>query len=463
MIRNHGSFSRGLSVSAILALLVSLFPGSAVSGWIAAWEAPIASFGSMPVRAAASQRVTQVFGWNEARPSEILVKFRDDLDEGSARHSLAGHNLNIMMRIPRIDVWLVTSPELSATALVYYLEQSRDVLWAEHNGQVRASGAVTPYDNFYQAQQWNLRQIGLPEAWAFTTGDANPIAVIDTGIDLDHSDLAAKIWTNTDEIPGNGIDDDGNGYVDDVYGWNFVNDSTLMLEASHGTHVAGIAGAHTNNGIGIAGVSWQSPLMQLQALRSNGDGAWADVAEAIIYAADNGARILNLSFGGEAPSQTIQDAVSYARSQGCLLVAATGNNQSQPTPVEYPAAFPGVLAVAATTAGDTLASFSNGGPQVDVAAPGVDIFSTSDHNQYAVMSGTSMAAPHVSGLAALVWSLQPALTADQVTHVITSTARDIYTPGWDPRAGWGRIDALAAIRAIEPYRLWLPLVAHQFP
>jgi subtilisin family serine protease len=418
--------SRCVALIVVLVLLCSVLERPAVAGLDSGWDLPGAS------------------DKGEVWSGEILVKLRGGLDESSSQRFFAQRDLDVIKRIPRIDVWLVATADVSDTTCVQRLERSSDVLWVEPNGEVRAQG-ITPNDNFYQAQQWNLRLIGLPEAWVFTTGDATPIAVIDTGVDLDHPDLDAKIWTNAGEIPGNGEDDDGNGYVDDVHGWNFVNGSALLTEAPHGTHVAGIAGAHTNNSIGIAGVSWQSPLMTLQALNSNGDGTWADVADAIIYAADNGAHILNLSLGGEESSQTIEDAVSYARSQGCLLVAAAGNSESQPAPVLYPAALPEVLAVAATTDGDAPWSSSNRGPEVDLAAPGVNIFSTSAYSQYAQMSGTSMATPHVSGLAALLWSLQDALTADQVTHVVTSTAHDVYTPGWDQRTGWGRIDAQAAV------------------
>jgi len=370
---------------------------------------------------------------------------RDGTPHERIERLLTFHGLRVRRQIPRIGVWEVEGATETHDALLAALRRDPDVLWAEPNGWVHASGVV-PNDTFYQAQQGHLRLIGLPEAWVFTTGDANPIAVIDTGVDLDHPDLEAKVWTNADEIPGNDVDDDGNGYVDDVHGWDFVNgDAEPQDDQSHGSHVAGIAAAHTDNATGIAGVAWQSPIMPLKVLDNQGDGTWADVAEAIIYAADNGARILNLSLGGEESSQTIKEAVSYAQSQGCLVVAAAGNSDSQPAPVDYPAALPGVVAVAATTDDDTPASFSNRGPEVDATAPGVDIFSASRSGSYYFNSGTSMATPHVSGLAALVWSLQPAWTADQVTHVITSTAHDVYSPGWDARTGWGRIDAQAAI------------------
>lgn len=153
-------------------------------------------------------------------------------------------------------------------------------------------------------------------------------------------------------------------------------------------------------------------------------------------------------------------AITYARDQDCLIVAAVGNSIHQPASVEYPAALPGLLAVAATTESDSPWWYGNRGPEVDAAAPGVDIFSTSSYGGYARMSGTSMPTPHVSGLAALIWALRPTLTADQVAHVITSTARDVYTSGWDPRTGWGRIDAYAAILKAA-YRACVPIVSRQ--
>lgn len=393
--------------------------------------------------------------------AEVLFKVRPGLNQRVAAHKLsAQYGLTMIKRIPRIDVWVAASYGTNIVTVLHDLKHDQDVLWTELNGCVYASG-ITPDDDFYEAQQWNLRLIGLPEAWTFTTGNADPVAVIDTGISLDHPDLAAKIWTNVDEIADNGIDDDGNGYIDDVHGWNFVTGSTLIIGELHGTHVAGIAGAHTDNGIGVAGVSWRSSIMPLQALRGD-SGTYADVAEAIVYATDNGAHILNLSLGGEEVSDTLDLAIAYARDHGCLIVAAAGNNKDQPASVLFPAASQGVLAVAATMNGDTPWSYSNRGPEVDVAAPGVDIFSTSHHG-YGVMSGTSMAAPHVSGLAALVWSMEPDLTSDQVTYVITSTARDVYISGWDQRTGWGRIDAHAAIAFLKPYRNYLPAVTRQSP
>ena len=386
-------------------------------------------------------------------PSTFLVRVRQDLSREELEARLAPRRLLIVGQIPQIGIWIVedTRPGWTEPPLAT-LAREPSVLWAEPNGQVHVAG-ITPNDNYYQAQQWNLRLIGLPEAWVFTGGSAGPIAVIDTGVDLDHPDLAGKLWTNGGEIAGNDLDDDGNGYTDDVHGWDFVSsDGSPDDDHGHGSHVAGIAAAQTDNGAGVAGVAWESPIMPLRVLNRNGEGGWGDVLTAMVYAADNGASVLNLSLGQEpgdpqnpVPVQAVQATISYVQAAGCLVVAAAGNNDNQPAPVMYPAASPGVVAVAATTQSDGAWDRSNRGPEVDVAAPGVSIFSTTKNGGYTWLSGTSMATPHVSGLAALLWSLDPGLTADQVTHVITSTARDVHTPGWDERTGWGRIDAQAAV------------------
>lgn len=379
---------------------------------------------------------------------DVLVRVLPDMDGRSTRGFFAQHGLEVVRRIPQIDVWRVESRKADSDAVVGALAQSALVVWAEPNGQVHAAG-VDPNDNFYQAQQGHLRLMGLPEAWVFTTGGTDPIAVLDTGVDLDHPDLAAKVWINSGEIQGNDLDDEGNGYVDDVYGWDFVGSGAVPQDDhSHGSHVAGIAAGHTNNWIGIAGVAWEARIMPLKVLTSSGDGTWADVAEGLVYAADNGARVVNLSLGSEEYSNTIEEAVLYARSHGCLVVAAAGNSDRQPTDILYPAALPGVLAVGATTDTDAPWSLSNCGSRLDVAAPGVEILSANRSGSYYLSSGTSMATPHVSGLAALVWSLQPELTADQVASTITGTARDVYAAGWDQRTGWGRADAQAAVLSL---------------
>ncbi len=339
------------------------------------------------------------------------------------------------------------------------------VAFAELDYAIHTLG--TPNDPAWP-NQWGPTRIGAPEAWAVTTGASHVVvAVLDTGIQVSHEDLAANLWTNPGEIPDNGIDDDGNGKVDDVWGWRFYHewawngeeydylprqDNRVADDHGHGTHVAGIAGARINNGVGIAGMAGTARLMAVKVLDEYGNGWYSDLAQGIVYAVDNGADVINLSVGGEPASETLQEAVDYAHDHGVLVVAAAGNRDPHTgyDAVLYPAACEHALAVAATNQDDARPSFSNHGPQVDVAAPGTDIYSTWYRGNYFTQSGTSMATPHVSGLAALIWSARPNLLAAQVTEIITSTARDVnggtlQFPGWDEYLGWGRIDAAQAL------------------
>lgn len=276
--------------------------------------------------------------------------------------------------------------------------------------------------------------IDAPEAWNLTTGSSSIIvAVIDTGIDYNHSDLAANMWRNPGEIAGDGIDNDGDGFVDDVYGWDFANnDSNPMDDNNHGTHVAGTIGAVGNNGTGVVGVNWNVSLMALKFLDAAGNGFTSNAVLAINYATmmrerGNNVRVLNNSWGGGGYSQPLYDAIAASRDEGILVVAAAGNggsdgvgdnNDSVPN---YPSNYTldNVIAVAATTRTDTLASYSNFGvTSVDLAAPGSSILSTTRNNGYTTMSGTSMATPHVAGVAALAWSLVPDATYQEIRSAI---------------------------------------------
>jgi len=366
-------------------------------------------------------------------------------------------------------VCAVRVPLGQETAAIERLRRDPGVAFAELDYALHAAEAVVPNDPFWD-QQWGPSQIGAPEAWGITTGSSEVlIAVLDSGVQLDHEDLADKVWANPDEIPANGLDDDANGKVDDVHGWHFYHtwDGSRFIPAEdadvedgfgHGTHVAGIAAAAGNNGLGIAGISWGARVMSVKVLDDAGNGWYSDVALGIIYAADNGARIINLSVGGSPESATLCAAAEYAHRKGCLLVAAAGNTGGQ---VEYPAACENVLAVAATDPMDERASFSNIGPEVDVAAPGVSIYSTwAPWGGYASMSGTSMAAPHVSGVAALVWSRWPALSNEALTTQITRAVVDLGSPGWDESTGWGRIDAGRAV-SYGIHSLFLPMIPNQ--
>ena len=385
---------------------------------------------------------------------------------------------------PQIGVQALRVPAGEECTLLETLRRDPRVAYAELDYAVRATDAITPNDPDWPLQ-WGPAKIEAPAAWSIVTGTPDVvIAVLDTGVYLDHEDLASKLWTNPGEVPDNWVDDDGNGKVDDVHGWHFYHswtgstylpaeDGDVRDDNGHGTHVSGIAAAATNNGVGIAGLAWGARIMPVKVLNQYGDGFYSDLAAGIVYAADNGARVINMSLGGVEPSQTLCAAVDYARRHGVLVVSATGNDGAPW--VRYPAACPGVLAVAATDSNDQRAQadgryFSNYGPQVDLAAPGQDIYSTwchqniylklCDGDYYLAKSGTSMAAPHVSGVAALIWSRWLALTADVVALQITRTTVDVGSPGWDEYTGWGRLDAATAVTTLTvPADLWIQLSA----
>ncbi|MBD2329109.1 S8 family peptidase [Alkalinema sp. FACHB-956] len=273
---------------------------------------------------------------------------------------------------------------------------------------------------------WGEDLVNAPEAWARGyTGQNVVVAVIDTGVDYTHPDLENNIWYNSSEIFGNGIDDDRNGYIDDVMGWDFVNgDNSPMDEDNHGTHVAGTIAA-ANNGFGVTGVAYNARIMPIRVLDQNGQGASDVVALGIRYAANNRANVINLSLGGSY-SQAIIDAIQYATQLGSIVIMSAGNDAaSQPG---YPAAIATQvgIAVGAIDQNLNLGDFSNlAGTDPSMAyvvAPGVNVYSTVPGGRYAAFNGTSMAAPHVSGVAALMLSANPNLTPAQVRQIIIDTA-----------------------------------------
>jgi len=319
------------------------------------------------------------------------------------------------------------------------------------------AGLLHPNDPYYTSYAARyLQRLQAEEAWSQTLGDpAVVVAIVDTGVDCQHEDLQGGCWVNQDEIPNNGLDDDHNGYVDDRYGWNFPDDSNDPTDVHfHGTHVAGIVGARINNGLGIAGMAGRTTLMPLAVFQPQGVGTYYDLIRAVLYAVDNGARIINMSLGATTYSRGEALAMKYAWDHGVLPIAAAGNNNSDR--VFYPAAHPWVMSVAATDDGDIPASFTNYGTDISVAAPGVSIISTVPGNAYGALSGTSMATPHVAGLAALILARNPALTPAEVRATIQKQADDQVgppdqdTPGWDIHYGYGRINAARALAATSP-------------
>lgn len=274
--------------------------------------------------------------------------------------------------------------------------------------------------------------IDTPEAWDITADSSDMIiAIVDTGVDYNHPDLSENMWTNPEEIPDNGVDDDGNGYVDDVFGWDFVgdgddndtDDNDPMDLNGHGTHVSGIAAAKGDNALGVTGVCWTAKIMPLRFLDADGVGTVADEISAIDYAIANGAHIINASFGDDTFTQSEYDAISRANSEGILFVAAAGNLGPNDDPSQfYPASYnlPNIISVTATNQDDNLCWFSNyGATTVDVGAPGVHIYSTRPGGiRYQYMHGTSVAAPYVAGLAALIWGYDSGLTHYEIKDII---------------------------------------------
>lgn len=322
------------------------------------------------------------------------------------------------------------------------------VRYAEPDLAVRASGV--PNDPRFD-EQYALRNVGQAiqgalgtpgadiiavPAWTSYTGDPDfAVAVIDSGVDYTHADLAANIWTNSDEIPGNGIDDDQNGYVDDIRGWDFFqNDADPMDANGHGTHVSGTIGARGNNGVGVAGVNWRCSIVPLRFLGPSGNGSLSAAVKAIRYCRTNNIKVSNNSWGlltlpAYAP-QSLSDVIKNTQVVGHLFCAAAGNdvNDNDGVLANYPSSYPlgNIIAVAATDNRDELAWFSNwGATSVDLAAPGYDILSTWPGNQYTYASGTSMATPHVAGVVAMAYSLQSGLGYAQIRANVLAAVRPV--------------------------------------
>jgi subtilisin family serine protease len=301
---------------------------------------------------------------------------------------------------------------------------------------VSKAAGVSPYTDAPNlggnSNNWGADLIKAPTAWNNGyTGQGTIVAVLDTGVDYNHQDLKNNIWSNAKEITGNGIDDDGNGYVDDVQGWNFVDNNNNILDNNdHGTHVAGTIAAE-NNGIGVTGIAYNSKIMPVKVLDANGSGSYSNIAKGIYYAVDNGANVINLSLGGNSSNDTLKSAIEYASSKNVIVVMAAGNN-GDPVP-SYPAryAYNSGIAVGAVDKNNNLADFSNrSGPQeiTYVTAPGVNVYSTIPNNQYASYNGTSMAAPHIAGVVALMLSANHNLTESQVLQIIRSTSANSTNP-----------------------------------
>jgi len=354
---------------------------------------------------------------------QILVRFKPGVPAEKAaevHRRLGGQMVGV---IPQINVHIVRIPAGRVFEMVQAYLHEETVDFAEPD--YVAIAFYVPNDPGY-SYQWALPKIQAPEAWDLTRGSSTiRIAILDTGIDQDHEDLKSKIVANI----------------------NFTTSPTVDDRYGHGTHVAGIAAAVTDNGKGIAGVGFNCVLMNVKVLSDTGSGQYSWIASGIVWAADNGAHVINMSLGGTATSSTLEEAVKYAYSKGVVLVAAAGNsNTSDP---QYPAYYPECIAVAATDQNDAKASFSNYGAWVDIAAPGVNIYSTLPNHtnrlrtkNYGYLSGTSMASPHVAGVAALIKARYPNLSNAEVAYKLISTGDP--TTGFNPTIP--RVNAYKAVQ-----------------
>ena len=386
----------------------------------------------------------------------VLVKFRPGLAARSVRPLLEAYGSATIASVPGVALRVIAVPKgVTATEFLSALNRNPDVAVARPDPVTRI--AVRPNDKYF-GDQYALSNSGqvlddLPEqpqgkagadinatgGWDQTKGDSGVIiAVLDTGVELTHPDIKNKIVS-----PGKDFVNGDNDASDDLW---------------HGTHVAGIAAAETNNELGIAGVAWDCAVLPGKIIAASGEGDYGALILAIYWAVDQGAKVINLSLGGEERDDDLLAALKDAYEQNVVIVAAAGNEGG---PVLYPAAYDQYcLAVAATDYNDNRAAFSNMGPEIDVAAPGVDVLSlyptwdTPDgFAPYVYANGTSMATPHVAGLAALLKSLKPWLTAGEIMNIIRYSADDVNAdvfPGRDDQIGFGRINAQ---RALAPYAL----------
>jgi subtilisin family serine protease len=317
------------------------------------------------------------------------------------------------------------SNELTTSELIERFNKKATVEFAEPKYLYLQNQIGLPNDFLYQEQyQWNFPIIRTEEGWDITKGDEQiVIAVVDSGVDLDHPDLKGRLTNGYNVLENNQFPDDDNG---------------------HGTHVAGIIASETNNKEGVAGITWYNKIMPIKALGAEGYGTSFDVAKGIIWAVDHGASVINLSLGNYQHSSLLKEAIDYAYDHNVVLIASAGNDNTSQT--SFPASYPEVLGVAALSYTGGRAPFSNYGDYIDITAPGVQIASTFFNQQYAALSGTSMASPHVAGLAGLLLSINPDLTNREVMDIIKNTAYDLGTPGTDNDFGSGLIDVENALK-----------------
>lgn len=402
----------------------------------------------------------------------VLVKLGPDQSQGHLEEYVRSFGGSILKKMPASKLYLVAlSSGVTLDTIDFGLNQLRavkaPVLYAEPDYIVHALDASVPNDPLL-GNLWGLNNTGqtggqvdadidAPEAWAISVGSRSVlVGIIDTGVDYTHPDLAANIWSNPKETPNNGIDDDGNGYVDDVRGWDFYgNDNNPMDDNNHGTHTAGTVGAVGNNGVGVSGVCQQVSILPLKFLSASGSGATSDAVEAVAYATTLDVTLTSNSWGGGGYSQSLKDAIDAANAKGILFIAAAGNSGSNTDAYSnYPSCYASsnIISVAATDAYDGLAYFSNYGTStVHLGAPGVNIYSTVPRSSYQYYNGTSMATPHVAGACALLKAVAPGMSGARIKTAILNSVDAVSSLNGKTATG-GRLNvARAVIQNSGPY------------
>ena len=365
-----------------------------------------------------------IFATGPYVPNELIVRFKNSIRDTRIDECLQGVDVNTISRIEELRAMVLEINSGNVANVYNHILNCAGVLYVEPDFLLQAADTVPNDPNW--GIQYGLVNIRASQGWDLTTGSTSvTIAIVDTGVDLGHLDLAGKL----------------------VAGYDFVNsDTNPQDDNGHGTHVAGIAAAISNNGAGIAGVSWGAHIMPVKVLNDKAGGSYSNVAQGTIWAANHGAQVINLSLGGGVPSSVMEDAINYAHSKGVVVVAAAGNSGSNF--VLYPARYPNVIAVASTNSSNNWAG-SNYGPEIDLSAPGALIYSTITGG-YDYKSGSSMATGFVSGLASILMGIPGNGSPDMIEFQMESTALDIEFAGWDEYTGAGLIQMDAAIQLAWP-------------
>lgn len=354
----------------------------------------------------------------------IIVKPKATMPEAALNALVSAHGGREHRNIPQLNARIIRLPANACKKTLAALSKHKDVEYAEPDYTATAFNVAND-PQFTSGNQWALGKIEAANAWTTTVGSSDVVvAVIDSGVSASHPDLAGKV------LPGYDF---------------FNNDADPTDDNGHGTAVAGLIGAATNNGIGMAAVSWNSMILPVKALGADGSGSYSAISNAIIWAADNGASIINLSLGGTSASTTLQNAINYAWNRNCVIIAAAGNSGNNIP--QYPGACTNVVAVSATDIKDARTSWSNFGSYVDIAAPGANVLTLQGANSYSNWNGTSFSSPITAGVVALMASANSSLNNTSLVNTLLANADDLGAVGYDVNFGNGRVNARRAVQA----------------